>query len=144
MYYILVYSLETASEKSQTVINDDDDHDEAMVVLGDDACTTELLRQEVLTHDELTLPDETLQFLPESASISHPIVKPLPCPSANTIKKRKIGAHDIQVMQYEVLELEKKKVKLEIENLELRNRKMMLEIEKLTGGYECDNENIFQ
>ncbi len=47
------------------------------------------------------------------------------------LKKRKVTHQDIQKMQLDVLNLEKIKIDLEVENLKLINQKLKLELEEL-------------
>ena len=54
-----------------------------------------------------------------------------PTTPMSQLKKRKVTHQDIQKMQFDVLNVEKIKIGLEVENLKLVNTKLKLEVEEL-------------
>lgn len=64
-------------------------------------------------------------------------IKPTAPPKS---KKRKVTHQDIQVMQFDVLKVEKHKIDLEVENLKLIKEKLKLEIEDL----KAKNSHVHQ
>lgn len=56
-------------------------------------------------------------------------------------KKRKVSTEDVQKLQIEVLQLEKDKLALEIENVKLINKKLMFEVREMESKVITDYLN---
>ena len=50
---------------------------------------------------------------------------------SDSTRKRRVTTQDVQRMQIEILELEKKKILIEVENMKLLNKKYKFEVEEL-------------
>ena len=62
-----------------------------------------------------------------------------PTTPVSQLKKRKVSQQDIQKMQLDVLNVEKVKTGLEVENLKLINTKLKLELEELKARKQSPN-----
>ncbi|XP_028392686.1 t-SNARE domain-containing protein 1-like [Dendronephthya gigantea] len=84
--------------------------------------------------EEPLLQGETVEVEVEVTSLSSESTTPKSSDHAafgGPRKKRKITNQDVQSMHIDVLQLEKRKIELEVENLELTKIKLQLEIEEL-------------
>ncbi len=110
------------------MLNDDDDGD----IL--DNISTALnpeyfLNVQSTVGDTLSLPPPTAPLPPSSQSLQEKADEKIPSPPKK--KLHKVSSQDIQKAQLAVLQVEKVKIEMEVENLQLIQEKMRLEIQEL-------------